>query len=109
MTTKTIKINSLNCIGYKSNCIYVNKLVQSSDCLYLCETWLTQAENHSLQCYKRDFHIISTPAQRGEQGRPYGGTVMLLRRNIYTDIDIVICKKTLLQQCKLKFVTSHSS
>ena len=85
-----INLVALNCYGYKGNCVYIEKLTKSYDLIHLTETWLTKSENHLLSTYRKEFYIIIQPASRHEFGRPFGGSVLLLRKNIFHEIDTII-------------------
>lgn len=74
------RIIALNCNGFKSNCAYVDHLIKRYDFLFLSELWITESEKHLLHNYKQDFHTFFVPAKKGLSGRPYGGTVMLVRK-----------------------------
>ena len=82
-----IQIISLNCNGYKSNFVYTDTIIKNNDCIHLSETWITQSESHLLHRYKNDFNLTICPAKRHEHGRPFGGTVLLLRKKKFTTID----------------------
>ena len=73
-----MNIVAYNCSGFKPNFMYINKLTTIYDCIFLSETWLTQAERHLVHNYKQDFQIIYTPEQKHINGRPFGGTLLLL-------------------------------
>ena len=81
---------SLNCYGYKGNCIYIDNLAKSYDCLSLSELWLTQSEFHLLHHFKKDFTIIFHPATQQEHGRPFGGTALLLRKSKFKNTTTIL-------------------
>ena len=82
-TTDPIKFLALNCSGYKANCTYIDSLTQTYDCLFLNELWITKAEEHLLNHYKKEFRTIFQPARKHHTGRPFGGTALLLRKRTF--------------------------
>lgn len=90
MATNNIDFISLNCYGYKGNCVYIDKLTKTHDCLSLSELWLTQSEFHLLHNYKNDFHIFFQPAKQLEHGRPFGGTALMMRKSKFSNVDTII-------------------
>ena len=81
---------TLNCNGFKSNSLYIANLCKNHDCLFLTETWLLETEKHFTQDYKNDFFIIFTAAKRHNHGRPFGGNLLLLRKNQFTKPTIIL-------------------
>ena len=74
---KNLSISSLNCQNFKSNIIYAENLVATSDFSYLNELWLTQAEKPLLESIvKNNSHKVlfnSDMTHNYKMGRPFGG------------------------------------
>lgn len=73
-----VKFIALNCHGFKSNFLYINNIVRLHDCIHLSETWLTQSEAHLI-------HITFQPANKQNFGRPFGGTILFLRKKTFSN------------------------
>ena len=58
-TMKTNKIITFNCNGFKANNIYIEKIINENDTIFLTELWITQSEKYLLHNYKKDFHVYS--------------------------------------------------
>ena len=82
-TTDKFKFLALNCGGYKANSMYIDSLTNSYDCIFLNELWITKAEEHLLNHYKSKFKSIFQPARKNHTGRPFGGTILLLRKESF--------------------------
>ena len=88
-TSRVNNFITFNCFGLKSNSLYVEQTILRYDCIYLTETWLLSVEEHLLNKFKRDFHIITVPARKNSSGRPFGGTALLIRRTNFIETDII--------------------
>lgn len=88
--TDNLKFVSLNCYGYKTNSVYIEKLTKLYDAIHLTETWLTQSELHLLSSYRNNFHLFVQPANQHDHGRPFGGTTLLLRKDRFTNVDTIL-------------------
>ena len=83
------KFIALNCNGFKSNTIFIDQIIKNNDCIFLSESWLLNSEQFLLHNYKLQFKVISVPANKNPKGRPFGGTIMLLRKSTFSNINII--------------------
>ena len=101
------KVVTLNCNGLKGNFVYVKDLANKFDCIFLTETWILRSEQHLLSDFEQKFTIIPVYANKHNTGRPFGGTVLLLNRKMFTSVDIIILEnhitivKTMLKNISL--------
>ena len=83
--SREIKITSLNTQGLKSNTEYISSLLETNDIVFLCEHWLSNAEKVIIDNLSVRHEAHFTPAEKGPNGRPYGGNCFLiLQRNTRT-------------------------
>ena len=57
---------------------------------FLCELWLTKAEEHLLNKYQAKFKTLFQPASKKSTGRPFGGSLLLLRKRTFWDTNILL-------------------
>ena len=86
----SVQFVTLNCAGFKQNSTYIDHLCRKYDCLFFNETWLTKAEEHLLDYYKRDFHVLFQQAAKNSAGRPFGGTALFMRKCYFKKFILII-------------------
>ena len=90
-TNINVKFTALNCHGLKGNTLYVNKLLNEHDVIFLSEMWILESEKNLINNYKRDFEIYFTPAKIGHSGRPYGSNMMLIKITVkYLKLELIL-------------------
>ena len=84
-----LNILSLNCHGFNfSTALYLQRICKDYDVLLLQETWLSNANCHIISDAFPDFSMYHNSAMEDRlqsgirQGRPYGGTAVLIRNSI---------------------------
>ena len=83
---KEINISCLNTCNIKGNILYVTKLANTSDIIFLQETWLRKDEKLTDELKPiRDTHIIKFKSSMDEtytRGRPFGGLAWIISKKI---------------------------
>ena len=75
MSYRKLKVSSLNTHGVRGNLIYINKLCNENDIVFICEHWLQQSEEILLESISNKKQIIfnSSMEEGQRKGRPFGG------------------------------------
>ena len=75
MSYRKLKVSSLNSHGARGNLIYINKLCNENDIVFICEHWLQQSEEILLESISnKKLIIFNSSMEEGQRkGRPFGG------------------------------------
>ena len=85
---KEVKITSINTQGLKSNSEYISSLLDTNDIIFVCEHWLSNAEKVLLKNLSLRHTPYFTPAEKGPNGRPFGGNCLLVSKE-FRNIKII--------------------
>lgn len=91
----SIRVCSFNCRSVKNSLVDVIRLCNGHDIVCLQEHWLLPNELNFLNSVHEDFYSIGASAVDITSdiliGRPYGGTAILYRKSLISDVTVVPC------------------
>ena len=79
---KELQVTSINTQGLKSNSEYLSSLLDTNDIIFVCEHWLSNAEEVLAENLSNRHYVKFTPAEKGPNGRPYGGNCFLVSKKL---------------------------
>ena len=97
ITNDALNCVAFNCNGYKGSSLYVKKLVQSNDIVFLCEHWLQPKDivtlEGSLDSELYWTHMKSSiNPEENLKGRPFGGIGYICKKNVCYHYKSVKCE-----------------
>lgn len=88
-----MKILSWNIQGFKTNYIWLQQLAESYDIILIQESWLFSFESELVEKLFAQFKCVcvtSMPSHKNScRGRPYGGTIIMLKRDYESAIKVI--------------------
>ena len=104
-----LKLVTFNCRSVKSSINEVKALCDSSDIVMLQEHWLLPHELSMLSMVHSEFLAVSKSAVSVSQniliGRPYGGTAILYRKDLASNVTVIDTSDP--RVCAIKILTSY--
>jgi hypothetical protein len=79
------KVVSYNCKNLKTNNIFIDKLIQTSNITFLCEHWLAEEEEYYCQHVSKEKNVLfhgSFSLNDKHKGRPHGGYLWAIDKDI---------------------------
>ena len=97
ITNDALNCVTFNCNGYKGSSLYVKKLVQANDIVFLCEHWLQPKDivtlEGSLDSELYWTHMKSSiNPEENLKGRPFGGIGYICKKNVCYHYKSVKCE-----------------
>lgn len=79
-----LTICTFNVYGARGNAIYIKKLIDCHDIIYLCEHWLLHQEEYVLKdlCSNHNMYFQAANQTIANKGRPFGGNCWLIHKEI---------------------------
>ncbi len=88
-----MKVLSWNIQGFKTNHIWLQQVAKSYDIILIQESWLFSFESELVEKAFDQFRCVcisSMPSHKNScRGRPYGGTIIMIKRNYESAIKLV--------------------
>jgi len=112
----TVRILSLNCHGFNnSTAMYISRICASHniDVVLLQETWLSDATSHTISDAFPEYLVTHSSAMEHKLtsgvlvGRPFGGTAVLVRRNLAAHCCVVFSSSPRVTAVRCPFVKGN--